>query len=419
MCRPALALILSVLLAVRPASAGDYAALDETNFQTSVLDSPHVWILKFGSKKCSSCAAFEPTFAEFTASLGGGYHVGQVNIDEREGMALARRLGILQHGIPGVFLVGDEGADAEPVKLMAGDMGDAAELRAELEDAFTPEHRDASGAFTRGPLPDGGPTGSKPAPSITVNGVRSDNIVGENAPPPEIPADVRRTRGGGSDAPPAADTRASDESVLSRIRESVERGEISKEDYLEVEAQLQRRRAAMDQETAEGAAASESTPVLDDLSGLGDALGGGDADAARAILEEVQRAFDDASFDDASSENVEAEGGARPPAAAASDAAASDDGPRCTSPGGAAEPHLALARAALREAALETLTEIRVAQRRLSLAFESAEAGKPKGALEHLEGARSFLMNAQEAVADRFDTINETLDIAVDACARL
>ena len=91
------------------ALAAGEVALDITNYASLVEKAPYAWLLEFYSTRCGSCAAFEGTFHAFTATedVATGFkgHVGRINIDSDGGMALAQKLGALDAGLPGVWVV--------------------------------------------------------------------------------------------------------------------------------------------------------------------------------------------------------------------------------------------------------------------------------------------------------------------------
>jgi hypothetical protein len=107
-----LILALAALISPTPSTAALAAgevALDITNYASRVEKAPYAWLLEFYSTRCGSCAAFEGTFHAFTATedVATGFkgHVGRINIDSDGGMALAQKLGALDAGLPGVWVV--------------------------------------------------------------------------------------------------------------------------------------------------------------------------------------------------------------------------------------------------------------------------------------------------------------------------
>eukprot|EP00941_MAST-03F_sp_MAST-3F-sp1_P003990 g3990.t1 len=131
------------------AFAGDFTKIDGDNYKDIVLKSDEVWIVKFGSERCGSCAAFEPTFHEFVAKLDGSMKVGYVNIDEPKGIELARDMEVLGNGIPGVYLINSKEED-EHTLLMGQPTKTANELYSTLlnEDADKGK-RDAKGYYLK------------------------------------------------------------------------------------------------------------------------------------------------------------------------------------------------------------------------------------------------------------------------------
>ncbi|KAJ1451782.1 hypothetical protein M885DRAFT_609064 [Pelagophyceae sp. CCMP2097] len=75
---------------------------------------------------CGYCATFAPTWQRFVDEATR-LEARRVNIDAEDGSDLARRLGVLDHGIPAVLLFGVEGSDDYTV-LMAGDVSPLSRL---------------------------------------------------------------------------------------------------------------------------------------------------------------------------------------------------------------------------------------------------------------------------------------------------
>ena len=69
-----------------------------------MLAHPHVWAVRFHSEMCLTCKGFAPAWNEATEAVGG-LHFGSVNVDKRENVALAKKLGVLKEGIPNVKLM--------------------------------------------------------------------------------------------------------------------------------------------------------------------------------------------------------------------------------------------------------------------------------------------------------------------------
>mmetsp|Transcript_34548 Transcript_34548/g.58521 ORF Transcript_34548/g.58521 Transcript_34548/m.58521 type:complete len:167 (-) Transcript_34548:135-635(-) len=82
------------------------AVIDSGSYQHIVMDSEHMWMLKFYSDMCGSCAEFQPLWEHLTgeSNLGKSLKIGVVPIDEPEGLSLAKELEILEHGLPVVIL---------------------------------------------------------------------------------------------------------------------------------------------------------------------------------------------------------------------------------------------------------------------------------------------------------------------------
>lgn len=62
-----------------------------------------VWAVEFYSSMCGSCQEFSPIWDSVTSKLKS-VKSGKINIDTKQGMALAEKLGVLNEGIPNVQL---------------------------------------------------------------------------------------------------------------------------------------------------------------------------------------------------------------------------------------------------------------------------------------------------------------------------
>lgn len=74
---------------------------DLINFKNKVLEDDRVWLLEFYSPMCGSCTEFSPTWSKLETSAKS-IVTSKVNIDDKAGMELAKALGVLEEGLPGV-----------------------------------------------------------------------------------------------------------------------------------------------------------------------------------------------------------------------------------------------------------------------------------------------------------------------------
>jgi thioredoxin-like negative regulator of GroEL len=88
--------LLIVCLAV---SMGD---LVPAQFDSEVIANERVWAVEFYSGMCGSCQEFSPIWDSAVSTLKTKIAFGKVNIDQPEGLQLAKRLGVLEEGIPNV-----------------------------------------------------------------------------------------------------------------------------------------------------------------------------------------------------------------------------------------------------------------------------------------------------------------------------
>ena len=141
--------------------------LSAASWESTVVNSPHIWAVNFHSGMCSSCQAFKPEWEALAHAVDGlcvaalpnpllhipGWlgscrvrvwathtmspfhcpsrrHWGELNIDHAENIPVAKRYGVLKEGIPNIKLFG---VGAEPVPIMTGDVLTAAVLAPTLK----------------------------------------------------------------------------------------------------------------------------------------------------------------------------------------------------------------------------------------------------------------------------------------------
>lgn len=107
---------LFALSAVVASGAG--VPIDSGNVEEKVVRSPDVWLVEFQSPRCGSCQEMAPVWNEFASRNGKYVRLGQVSIDTDEGMELAQRFGVIEHGIPSIWAYDLVGA-VEPTKIWA------------------------------------------------------------------------------------------------------------------------------------------------------------------------------------------------------------------------------------------------------------------------------------------------------------
>jgi thiol-disulfide isomerase/thioredoxin len=93
-----LAVLLSSSVPIQGAEDLDLAA-----FKATVLTDEKVWAVEFYSSMCGSCKEFNPTWTKVEKSLKS-IATTKVNIDTKEGMEIAKELGVLEEGIPNLRL---------------------------------------------------------------------------------------------------------------------------------------------------------------------------------------------------------------------------------------------------------------------------------------------------------------------------
>jgi thiol-disulfide isomerase/thioredoxin len=90
-------LVISFLFAV-------YAEHDVTSFSSEIIDDERVWLVEFYSTMCGSCKEFSTVWSQVESSMRS-IVTAQVNIDFPEGMEIAKKLKVLEEGVPNVKLL--------------------------------------------------------------------------------------------------------------------------------------------------------------------------------------------------------------------------------------------------------------------------------------------------------------------------
>ena len=93
---------LLLLCSLVQACRASLPAVDDASFEALVAASPEAWVLEFGSPRCGTCRELAPLYAAVAERLGAAARFGHVDIDTEGGMALARRLDVLEEGVPNV-----------------------------------------------------------------------------------------------------------------------------------------------------------------------------------------------------------------------------------------------------------------------------------------------------------------------------
>ncbi len=88
-------------------------------FESDVVDDLRVWVVEFYSPMCGSCQEFASIWDKVDKNMKS-ILTGKVNIDETEGAALAKKLGVLDEGLPNIRLFNKVG-DSKGVSIMNGD----------------------------------------------------------------------------------------------------------------------------------------------------------------------------------------------------------------------------------------------------------------------------------------------------------
>ena len=140
--RGAGSIALLLLCSLLPLSRASLQAVDDASFDALVAASPEAWVLEFSSPRCGTCRELAPLYAAVAERLGGAARFGEVDIDTEGGMALARRLDVLEEGVPNVRAWARRGGPATGERAFAGwDLPAEAQLQQRVVDALAPAVR--------------------------------------------------------------------------------------------------------------------------------------------------------------------------------------------------------------------------------------------------------------------------------------
>lgn len=97
--------ILFTSLSSTPETTRLSMALDSESFWGAIETSHEPWLVEFFDPRCSSCQRFEPVWRRLIAlRWANGMRHAAVSIEARPNMELARRLGVIDQGLPNVQL---------------------------------------------------------------------------------------------------------------------------------------------------------------------------------------------------------------------------------------------------------------------------------------------------------------------------
>lgn len=107
--------------------AGD---IDPSQFDQLVLNDSRVWVVEFYSPMCGSCSEFAPTW-EALESKFKSVQSGKINIDKKEGLAIAKQFGVLEEGLPNIRLFASK--ESKSISIMSGEPKSTKELMSSLK----------------------------------------------------------------------------------------------------------------------------------------------------------------------------------------------------------------------------------------------------------------------------------------------
>ena len=114
-----LSIVICILLSLI-AVASAVTVIDPAQFDEQVVKSDHAWLIKFYSKMCGACNDFKPTWKKVTGKLKD-FSFGEISIDDKAGMKLAEKLGVLDEGLPNVRMFYQNG-DKNGVSVATGNL---------------------------------------------------------------------------------------------------------------------------------------------------------------------------------------------------------------------------------------------------------------------------------------------------------
>lgn len=89
--------------------------LDPLTFQQEVIEDDAAWVIEFYSPMCGSCKEFTPIWNSLTKKIKS-IKTGKINIDNKDGLKIAEKLGVLDEGIPNVQLMAQKGSSVSIMK---------------------------------------------------------------------------------------------------------------------------------------------------------------------------------------------------------------------------------------------------------------------------------------------------------------
>jgi thiol-disulfide isomerase/thioredoxin len=138
--------LFSLTVQVRAASAVTEIK-NAAEFEKLVEADTRAWVVEFGSKFCESCKEFAPIYKAEAAAIKT-LKFGKVYIDEKPGMELAQRFGVLNLGLPAVVLFTEKDSGSFSAQAV-NDGSSAAGFRKQLTLMLAHATRDAQGVFVK------------------------------------------------------------------------------------------------------------------------------------------------------------------------------------------------------------------------------------------------------------------------------
>ena len=101
-----------------------------------IIADDRVRVVEFYSAMCGSCTEFAPKWAQLERKLGSVV-TSKINIDEKDGMDLAQKIGVLDEGLPNIRLFSSSKADVanKGVSIMPGTEMSPKEIWGKLKDS--------------------------------------------------------------------------------------------------------------------------------------------------------------------------------------------------------------------------------------------------------------------------------------------
>merc|ERR1711976_340705 len=119
--------------------------LDSASNVKKLESSEHAYAVEFFSSMCGSCKEFSPTWKKFVEKNKKSIKFAAANIDTKEGMKFAQKMGALEEGIPNVKVF----KGSEVASIVKGDVVSYKQLESGIKKALSGLSKDGDGFYLR------------------------------------------------------------------------------------------------------------------------------------------------------------------------------------------------------------------------------------------------------------------------------